>query len=96
MKQLNTRAFWQYYRTTIAINVMFSALMALFSLKAFWFPIQFTTFGILAGVLFFNYYYKQQYYFYHNLGYTRKQLVLNTFTINLPIAILLLALITLI
>lgn len=95
MAQLHIRAFWQYYKTTTVINMVFSILMALFSQKAFWFPILFASFGIGVGVLFFNYYYKAQYYFYHNLGYTRKRLALNTFFVNLPIAVLLLALILL-
>jgi len=86
MAQLNIRVFWAYYRATTAINLVFSIIMAFFSQKAFWFPIVFASFGIGVGILFFNYYYKKQYYFYHNLGYTRKRLALNTFLVNLPIA----------
>ena len=95
MAQLNIRAFWQYYKITTAVNLVYSVLMALFIQKAFWFPILFASFGIGVGILFFNYYYKAQYYFYHNLGYTRKRLALNTFLVNLPIAVLLLAVILL-
>ena len=91
MAQLNIKAFWEYYRTTTAINLAFSIIMAFFSQKAFWFPILFASFGIGVGILFFNYYYKKQYYFYHNLGYTQKRLALNTFFINLPIAAIMLA-----
>ena len=86
MAQHNTKVFWHYYRTITVVNVIFSVVMALFTQNIFWLPILFTTIGIGVGVLFFNYYFSNQYYFYHNMGYTRKKLVLNTLFVNLPMA----------
>lgn len=91
MKQHNIKAFWHYYLTVTVVNVLFSAVMALFTQNVYWLPILFASIGIGTGVLFFNHYFANQYYFYHNLGYTRKKLALNTFFINLPIAIVVLA-----
>lgn len=92
MKQHNIKVFWQYYRSITAVNILFSAVMALITQNVFWMPILFTTIGIGAGILFFNYYFSNQYYFYHNMGYTRKKLAMNTFFVNLPIAAVVLAL----
>lgn len=91
MKQTNIKAFLHYYKTITAVNVIFSVIMALFTQNIYWLPILFSTFGIGVGVLYFNYYLKNQYYFYHNLGYTRKKLVLKTLFINLPISVVVLA-----
>jgi hypothetical protein len=93
MAQLNIKAFLHYYKTITVINLVFSAIMALFTQNIYWFPILFSTFGIGVGILYFNYYFKNQYYFYHNLGYTRKKLALNTLFINLPISVVVLAII---
>lgn len=95
MDQLNIKAFWHYYRIINIVNLVFSIMIAFFAQKAIWLPIVFSTIGIGAGILFFNYYFSPQYYFYHNLGYTRKKLALNTFCINLPLGVILLIIILL-
>lgn len=49
----------------------------------------FGVFGTGLGVLAYNYFQKQQYYLYHNLGFTKKELVLKTWLVNLGIAAIL-------
>ncbi len=47
----------------------------------------FGVFGTGLGVLAFNYFQKQQYYMYHNLGFTKKELILKTWAVNFVIGI---------
>jgi hypothetical protein len=46
----------------------------------------FGVFGTGLGVLAYNYFQKQQYYFYHNLGFTKRELIVKTWLVNLVIA----------
>ncbi len=45
----------------------------------------FGVFGTGLGVLAYNYFQKQQYYLYHNLGFTKRGLILKTWLVNLCI-----------
>lgn len=88
MKQPKTRAFWHYYRITSIANLVYSSIFAAIKFDFIWLFLIYGTFGTGVGILFFNYYYKNQYYFYHNLGYTRRKLALNTFLVNIPLFII--------
>jgi len=49
----------------------------------------FSIIGTGFGELAFSYFQKQQYYMYHNLGFTKKALILKTWGINFGIGIIL-------
>jgi hypothetical protein len=53
----------------------------------------FGIFGTGLGVLAFNYFQKAQYYMYHNLGFTKSELILKTWGVNFCISIVLIILI---
>ena len=86
------KTFWHYYRNINLVNILVSIFLAVFSQNIFWLPVLFGSFGIGIGILAFNYFFKHQYYFYHNMGYTKGQLALKTFYINLAIGAPVLAL----
>lgn len=50
----------------------------------------FGVFGTGLGILAFNYFHKQEYYLYHNLGFTKRVLILKTYLVNLCITVVLL------
>jgi len=54
----------------------------------------FGVFGTGLGVLAFHYFQKAQYYMYHNLGFTKSELILKTWGVNFCISIGLIILIS--
>jgi len=50
----------------------------------------FGVFGTWLGILAYHYFQKQQYYLYHNLGFTKKELMVKTWLVNLCITAVLL------
>lgn len=56
----------------------------------------FSVFGTGLGILAFNYFQKTQYYMYYNLGFSKSQLIIKTWTINFFIGILLAILIAIV
>jgi len=87
---------WTYYRDvtlyTLAITLFFSlasaAMYDSFIDRLYNLVIIFGVFGTGLGVLAFNYFQKAQYYMYHNLGFTRAQLIKRTWYVNIIIAII--------
>lgn len=86
--------FWVYYKTVNLFNLIACILLAFIS-GLIWFPVLFCTVGLAIGFFAYNFYFKDQYYFYHNLGYTKKKLMVMMLVINAVIAIPLLVLIAL-
>jgi hypothetical protein len=92
---------WTYYRDvtlyTLAITLLTSlASAAMYDSFGAWLfnaVLVFGVFGTGLGVLAFNYFQKAQYYMYHNLGFTRQQLITRTWYVNLIIAIVLIGII---
>ena len=88
-------ALLQYYFDTTLFNLGFSVLISAYG-GPLWGAISFATFGTLIGFLVFAYFKNNEYYFYHNLGYTKKALMVKVWSINLSIAILLIALLVIV
>lgn len=95
---------WTYYRDvtlyTLAITLLTSfasaAMYDTFIDRLFNGVLIFGVFGTGLGVLAFNYFQKAQYYMYYNLGFTRLQLIMRTWFVNLVIAIILIGIIALV
>lgn len=51
------------------------------------------TFGMIVGIICYEYYRSNQYYFYYNLGFTKLKLIATTWIINLIFSTLLLLII---
>lgn len=88
------RAFFNYFLTVNLFNIGATLLFCLI-VSPYWIPVLFCTFGLAAGLYLYQYYFKNQYYFYHNLGFTKKKLVVMTLSINAIIAIIALIIILL-
>lgn len=92
---------WTYYRDvtlyTLAINLLTSfASAGMYDSFGSWLfnaVLVFGVFGTGLGVLAFNYFQKAQYYMYHNLGFTKTDLIMRTWFVNLIIAIILIGVI---
>lgn len=95
---------WIYYRDvtlyTLAITVLTAfataAMYDSFGARLFNTVFIFGVFGTGLGVLAFNYFQKAQYYMYYNLGFTRLQLIMRTWFVNLVITIILIGIIALV
>ncbi|RMB57977.1 hypothetical protein EAX61_10135 [Dokdonia sinensis] len=87
---------WTYYRDVTLYTLAICFFLGIASSGAFDsfaggllnMCVIFGVFGTGLGVLAFSYFQKQQYYMYHNLGFTKKDLILRTWGINLGIGIL--------
>lgn len=79
-------AFWKYYRNNAIFNVAGALLLGVFS-GFLWSAIIFCSIGVLFGWIGFDYFYKNQYYFYYNLGFTKQELLLKTFLVNIIISV---------
>lgn len=86
---------WTYYRDVTLYAVAICLFFGLASSPArdsisSGIIITLLIFGVIGtglGALAFNYFQKQQYYMYHNLGFTKRFLILQTWIINFVIAI---------
>ncbi len=87
-------AFTRYYLELFIYNLSFSIVFAL--LKGAmsglvpgvtWGVVCFALFGVFISERVFTYFKKKEYYFYHNMGYTRKTLLLKTWGVNMLIAL---------
>ena len=93
---------WTYYRDvtlyTLAITLLSSfasaAMYDSFIDRLYNVVIIFGVFGTGLGVLAFNYFQKPQYYMYHNLGFTKAQLIKRAWFVNGIIAIIFLGIIS--
>ena len=87
---------WTYYRDvtlytlTITLLTSFASVGIYDSFIAGLYNavIVFGLFGTGLGVLAFNYFQKAQYYMYHNLGFTKMDLIMRAWFVNLAIAII--------
>lgn len=94
---------WTYYRDvtlyTLVITLLTSfasaAMYDSFSTGLFNAVLIFGVFGTGLGILAFNYFQKAQYYMYHNLGFTKTDLMMRAWFVNLAIAIILFVIISL-
>ena len=92
---------WTYYKDvtlyTLAITLLTSfasaAMYDTFMDRLFNGVLIFGLFGTGLGVLAFNYFQKAHYYMYYNLGFTKLDLVMRTWFVNLVIAIVLIGII---
>ena len=80
-------ALLQYYFDTTLFNLGCSVLISAYG-GPIWGAISFATVGTLIGFLIFAYFKNNEYYFYHNLGYTKRALMVKVWSINLGIAVL--------
>lgn len=93
---------WTYYRDvtlyTLAITLLTSFASAgifdSFMAGLYNAVIVFGIFGTGLGILAFNYFQKAQYYMYHNLGFTKLDLMMRAWFVNLALAIILLGVIS--
>lgn len=79
------KAFWNYYKDinsyTILVSLVFGVIFGIL-----WGFIIFSTFGIFIGLLFFRNFKNSEYYLYHNLGYTKTNLIKKVGLVNLSIS----------
>lgn len=88
---------WKYYKDVTLYTVAICCFITIASSSAYSsigsalinFFLIFGVFGTGLGVLSYNYFQKQQYYMYHNLGFTKRELILKTWLVNLGIAAIL-------
>lgn len=86
---------WKYYKDVTLYALAVCCFIGITSSGAydnFWsgllnLLVIFAVFGTGLGILAFNYFQKNQYYLYHNLGFTKKELILKTWLVNLSIGI---------
>ena len=83
---MNLRAHWQFYKTIFPFIAAFS-LVGIVALGVLWGFVLFATLGLWFGFIGFKNFRKEEYYFYHNLGFTKWNLVKNSFFINLFVGI---------
>ncbi|SNR15045.1 conserved protein of unknown function [Tenacibaculum jejuense] len=84
---MNYTAFLKYYIDINFLNLVFSLVIGLFS-NALWGVLNFASFGIFVGYWGFHLFKENEYYIYHNLGFTKKNLVFNVFLINSIVSLL--------
>lgn len=95
---------WTYYRDVtlyaLAITLLTSfasaAMYDSFMDRLYNAIIIFGVFGTGLGVLAFNYFQKAQYYMYHNLGFTKSQLIKRAWYVNSIIAIIFIGILALV
>ena len=67
-------------------NIVFSLIIALSS-GFMWGVVNFSSFGILIGYWGYHLFKEQEYYLYHNLGLSKRKLVIRVWITNILIAI---------
>ena len=83
-------AFTRYYLELFLYNLSFSIVCAIlvgsmsgWAAGVAWGVLCFALFGAFISEQVFSYFKKKEYYFYHNMGYTRKALLLKTWGMNM-------------
>lgn len=80
------RAFWNYYISINAVNLLASILIAIMN-GLIWLPLSLCSFGLGIGLFVYQFFFKDQYYLYYNLGYTKIRLAVMVFACNAIIAL---------
>ncbi|OJV67626.1 MAG: hypothetical protein BGO42_16470 [Flavobacterium sp. 40-81] len=82
----NLRLYFEFYKSTLAINLFISLIWIFNSLGTFF--VSFCTFGLLAAFIFKEYYRKNDYFFYYNTHISRNSLFLFCFITNLFVCLI--------
>ena len=82
--------FFKYYSDVTRYNVYVSILILILTQNVYFTFISFGTFGMAISLLIYEYYQNIEYYFYLNKGLSKKNMIKNTFKINLIISVILL------
>jgi len=90
MNKSSIKAFFNYYRQVVTVNLVISVLGSLFfpigynSLKGHLttFMLVFFIVGLIGAFYIFEWRHKKTYFFYYNLGLSRWHLYLGAFIIN--------------
>ncbi len=83
---MNYTAVSKYAFDINTFNLVFSLVIGII-MGFFWSIVIFCSFGILIGYLVFNLFKKNEYYMYYNLGFTKKNLLLHVWLLNLIISL---------
>jgi len=83
------RAIWKYYLDLNMFNLPVSLFFG-YTSGIFWSLIVFSSFGIFIGYIGFEVFKKNEYVGYHNLGFTKMNLVKKVGLINISISFLIL------
>lgn len=76
--------FFKYYCDITRINILVSIIIGLQEIA-----ISFGSFGSVISFMIYRYFQNDQYYFYINQGFTKKELMVKVFMINLTIGLIL-------
>ena len=79
------KAILKYFYDINIFNLTFSLIFGLLS-GYIWSLIIFSSIGILIGFLGFQTFKKNEYYTYHNLGYTKSNLLMKVWLLNVLIS----------
>ena len=82
--QMNTRAFWKYYRDFNFFNLVFSVISGIY-FGAISGILIFLSFGMVIGYFGYSYFRKNEYYLYYNLGFSKIFLLKKVWLCNLII-----------
>jgi hypothetical protein len=77
---------WQFYLDVTKFGLAFY-VMSLIFMSPFFAALSFGIFGTFIGLIGFNQFHKNEYYTYHNLGYTKKRLLISTWIFNLLVCL---------
>ena len=80
-----TLLFFEYYKSTLPINLGFSVIGLMQGAAVF--LTLFSTIGLFTAILFKEAFNKNQYYFYYNNGLNKVQLISFCFIMNVLISI---------
>lgn len=84
---MNVKAISKYFLDINMFNVPFSLVFA-FTSGILWSIVVFSSFGIFIGYLGYQTFKKNEYYAYYNLGYTKANLLIIVWLINVFISFL--------
>jgi hypothetical protein len=87
------RVFLKFYFDSTRYNLAFSILC--FMINPLAGIVSLPTFGLAIGLLCYRQFHGHQYYLYYNLGISKQKLIINSFVINLILAIIALVLLLL-
>ena len=87
---------WEFYKSTVVLNILFSLAISLFALDMFaiLFPISLITVGPALSLFYNEITHQHTYYFYYNKGISKIWLMVGNLILNTVIGISLVAILS--
>ncbi len=89
LKKRKFLLFWEFYKSTLLINLPLSILIYLLTFNLTFFFNSFILIGLLGSILFKENYRKNEYFFYFNNSFSKAELFAYCLILNIILSIIL-------